>query len=82
MEKVIPEESFKKGKKKFSRQTQVEWQGRSEGDRRNSSCKGNRGKRRWVCLGAASSTDLWRVRPGVRENQTGRREVAGSLDFT
>lgn len=39
MEKVIPEESFKKGKKKFSRQTQVEWQGRSEGDRRNSSAR-------------------------------------------
>lgn len=33
-------------------------------------------------FGSCTSTDLWRVRPGVRGNQIGRRRSQESLDFT
>lgn len=33
-------------------------------------------------FGSCTSTDLWRVRPGGRGNQTGRRRSQGCSDFT
>ena len=45
----------------------IAWGRGKEGrhDRQKETCKGNRGRRQWACLGA----DSWRVRPDVRVSE-------------
>lgn len=78
MEKVTPEESFtaqkgtspgKPGGLTGQREGGKTWQQKEWHIQRN------RGKKQQVCLGAAGSADMWRVRAGTRGNQTGRRRV-------
>lgn len=83
MEKVMPEESFAEGKGKSPGKPSVK--DREGGKTRESGAIAHAKEQRQETegvLGVASFADLWRVRPRVRGNQTGRRKVTGEVGIS